>query len=75
MSGAGGRRGRRATPMLADDDLSPLFLAVVEATEEAVVNALCGATTVAGFSGHTSEAIPLDRVVEILQRHALIGPQ
>lgn len=52
--------GRTATvELLYDDALSPLFLATVEAVEEAVVNSLLKATTVAGRDGHTVEALPL----------------
>ncbi len=64
--------GVRAVPVLADDDVSPLLLATVEATEESVLNSLLAATTVTGFGGHTTDAIPLDRVVAILERHGLV---
>ena len=66
-------RGVHSAPTVADDDLSPLLLAVVEATEEAVINSLCAATTVSGLGRHTAEAIPLDRLVGVLERHALLG--
>jgi D-aminopeptidase len=70
-----GARGTRSTPVLADDDLSPLFLAVVESTEEAVLNSLFAATTTRGFAGHVVEALPVDRVLEILRSHnALAKP-
>lgn len=52
---------------LANDETSALFEAVVEATEEAIYNSLLKATTVTG-SGRTVEALPIDRVREILQR-------
>ena len=65
-------RGVRTAPVLADPDLSPVFMAVVEATEEAVYNSLFAATTVHGFEGHTSEALPVDRVLEILTRHGAL---
>lgn len=52
---------------LANDGMSPLFQAVVEATQEAIYNSLFMATTVTG-SGATVEAIPLDRVREMLGR-------
>jgi D-aminopeptidase len=71
---ADGARGERTAPVLADDDLSPLFLATVEATEEAVLDSLFAATTTRGFQGHTAEALPIDQVLEILRRHrALAG--
>jgi len=70
-----GGRGTRTVPVLADDGLSPLFLAVVEATEEAVLNSLFAATTTRGFAGHVSEALPIDGVLEILRQHrALAAP-
>lgn len=58
---------------LANDATSPLFLAAIEATEEAIYNSLFRATTTTG-SGHTVEALPLDRTVEILRKHGLIAP-
>ena len=64
--------GVRTAPVLAADDLSPLFLAVVEATEEAVLDSLFTATTTTGFQGHVVEALPVERVLELLrQRGAL----
>jgi D-aminopeptidase len=51
---------------VTNDAMSPLFLAAVEAVEEAVYNSLLKATTVTGFQGHAAEAIPVDRVRELL---------
>ncbi len=59
---------RPTAAQLADDDLSPLFQAVVEATEEAIYNSLFAATTVTG-QGRTVEALPLDRVRGILKKY------
>jgi D-aminopeptidase len=56
------------TPVLANPDLSPLFAITVEATEEAIYNAIFKATTVSSSRG-TLEAIPLDAVLEILRRY------
>ena len=61
--------GLRQVALLPDEDLSQLFLAAVEATEEAVLNSLFAATTTTGFGGHVVEALPVDRVLEILRRH------
>jgi len=56
---------------LRHDELAPLFEAVVEATEEAVVNSLFRATPVT-YRGHAVDAIPIDRTVAVLERyHAL----
>ena len=65
------RNAPRSVKTLTNDAMSPLFLAVIESTEEAVYNSLFKATTVSG-KGHTAEALPLDRTVEILRKHGLI---
>ena len=61
---------RLATTELANEEMSALFQAVVEATEEAILNSLFMATTVSG-NGRTVEAIPLDRVREVLRKYGL----
>ena len=67
------RNAPRNQKTLANDTMSPLFLAVIEATEEAIYNSLFKATTTTG-RGHTVEALPLDRTAEILRQHGLISP-
>jgi D-aminopeptidase len=57
-----GTEAPRPDSLLPNDRMSPLFLATVEAVEEAVYNALTAATTVTGRDGHTQEALPLDRL-------------
>lgn len=52
-----------------EDDLSPLFQAAIEATEEAILNSMLRATTVRGRDGHTAEALPIAELREILSRH------
>ena len=60
---------RRLTPEeLANEEVSALFQAVVEATEEAIYNSLLKATTVTS-NGRTVEALPIDRVKEILAKY------
>jgi len=54
---------------LVNDETSPLFLAVVEATEEAIINSLFMATTTRGFAGHVVEALPIERTLEILKKY------
>ena len=70
-------QNERSTPRnvktLANDAVSPLFLAVIEATEEAIYNSLFRANTTSG-RGRTVEALPLDRTLEILRKHGLTGP-
>ena len=48
--------------VLLDQRLDPLYEAVMEATEEAILNALCMATPMAGVDGHEVPALPLDEV-------------
>ena len=60
---------RRLTPdELSNEETSALFAAVVEAIEEAIYNSLFRATTVTG-GGRTIDALPLERVREILERY------
>jgi D-aminopeptidase len=56
---------------VANDEMSPLFLAATEATEEAIYNSLLYATTVHGHRG-IGEALPIDATLEILRRHGLV---
>lgn len=57
---------------LANEETSALFQAVVEATEEAIYNSLLKATTVTS-NGRTVEALPIDRVREILAKYRVDG--
>jgi D-aminopeptidase len=66
--------GTQTLTLLRDEDLSPLFQATREATEEAILNSLLKATTVTGFGGRACQAIPVDRVVEICRRYGAIRP-
>ncbi len=61
-----------AVRTLSTGAMSPLFQAVIEATEEAIYNSLFMAETVTGFRGRRVEALPLDRVREILDRHGAL---
>lgn len=54
--------------VLRNSSMSPLFLAVNEATEEAILNALFNAETMTGRDGHTVEALPVDKVLSIIKR-------
>ncbi len=67
------RNARSSVTLLSNDAMSPLFLAVIEATEEAIYNSLFRATTTSG-RGHTVEALPIDRTLEILRRHRALKP-
>jgi D-aminopeptidase len=68
-SGAASPKGVRDLKMLPNDSLDPLFLATVQATEEAVINAMIAAETMTGVDGHTAIALPHDRLREVLKRY------
>ena len=54
--------------VLLDRCIDPLYRGVMEATEEAILNALCAAETMEGHSGHLAPALPLARIREIMDR-------
>src|SRR5207244_614238 len=62
---------RQSPSSLSNDAMSPLFEAVIEATEEAIYNSLFRAQTTTG-RGRTIDALPLDKTVEILRRYKAI---
>jgi D-aminopeptidase len=64
---------RRNIEVLGNDAMSPLLLAVVEATEEAIYNSLFRATSMTGRNGHRVEALPLPRTLEILKNAGALG--
>jgi D-aminopeptidase len=61
----------RTVADLTNNAVSPLFQAVIEATEEAIYNSLLKATTVTA-NGATAEALPIDATVEVLRRHGVL---
>ena len=67
--GAASPKGVHDLKMLPNDSLDPLFLATVQATEEAVVNAMVAAETMTGIDGHTVIALPHDRLQEVLKKY------
>ncbi len=52
--------------LLADDEMDAVFAATVDATEEAVINAMFVADTVVGRHAHTAPGLPVDRILELL---------
>lgn len=61
----------RNVAVMPNDGLSPLFQAVIEATEEAVYNSMFKATTMTA-NGHSVEALPIDPTMKILKEHRVI---
>ena len=56
----------RGADLLVDDEISAVFAATVEATEEAVLDSLFVADTVAGRAGHVAPGLPVERVLDLL---------
>ena len=68
-SGAAGSKGLRQITMLPNDQIDPIFLATVQATEEAVINAMVAAETMTGVNNRTVIALPHDRLREVLKKY------
>lgn len=62
------------TAMVFNDDLSPLFMAAIEATEEAIINSLFAAQTLTGRNGNKAAALPKDKVTAILKKYNRYQP-
>lgn len=52
-----------------NDDMSPLFLATIESTEEAILNSLFAAKTLTGRDGHTVASLPIEKVLELMRKY------
>jgi D-aminopeptidase len=61
--------GPNTVKTVSNERISPLFAATVEATEEAIVNAMVGAKTMTGIDGHTVIALPHDRLQQALKKY------
>lgn len=55
--------------VLRNEKLSPLFLATIEATEEAIVNSLFAAESMQGRAGYEVPALPVEKVLELMRKH------
>lgn len=55
--------------VLSNDAMSPLFMATIEATEEAIINSLLSAETMKGKNGRVVEALPFDNLKEIFKKY------
>jgi D-aminopeptidase len=68
------QRLKSTAALLSNEAMSPLFLAVIEASEEAIYNSLFRATTTSGRA-RTVEALPINRTLEILRKHNALSKQ
>jgi L-aminopeptidase/D-esterase-like protein len=64
-----GRASELDVKLLSTDHVDPLFAAVVEATEESVLNALTAAETMTGINGNTIYALPYDRLAAVMKKY------
>jgi L-aminopeptidase/D-esterase-like protein len=62
-----------ALAMMANDAINPIFEATVQATEEAIVNAMVAAETMTGADGVTTYALPHDRLREALRKYGRLA--
>ena len=60
---------KQTITVLRNDETSALFLAAIEATEEAVINSLFAAKTISGKQGHVVEALPIEKVMKIIKNY------
>jgi D-aminopeptidase len=74
LTAHGGTGPALSVRMLDDDSIDPLFMATIESTEEAVINALVAAETMTGRDDHTAHALPHDLLMDAMARYGR-GPQ
>ena len=72
--GAASATGPSAIQMLPNDKLNPVFEAAVQATEEAIINAMVGAETMTGIDGHKVFALPHDGLRDALKKYNRFVP-
>ena len=72
-AGAWDREKAASVKSLSNDSMSSLFRATVEATEEAVLNALVAARTMEGINGNTAYALPHDRLQNVLRKYGRLN--
>jgi len=73
-TGTADRRGVASVQMLSDDVINPVYEAAVQATEEAIINAMLAARTMTGANWYRVPALPHDGLREVLRRHGrLVG--
>ncbi len=68
-AGAGKDSGLVGVQMLPNDRINPVFAATVQATEEAIINAMVAAETMTGAGGNTVYAIPHERLKEVMKKY------
>lgn len=69
-----GNQPVQTVTLLQNDSMSPLFMAAIEATEEAIINSLLMARSMKGRNGNAVEALPLQQVLPILKKYNRLQP-
>jgi D-aminopeptidase len=64
----------RQTTILNNEAVTPLFMAAIEATEEAIINSLFAAKDMTGKRGNTIKALPVQQVIDIMKKYNRIKP-
>ena len=64
---------KQTVSLLTNEQMSPLFMAAIEATEEAVINSLFAAENMTGRDGHKVEALPKDKLLKIMKKYNRLG--
>ena len=64
-----GSKEKHQITMLPNEQLDPIFLATVQATEEAVINAMVAAETMTGINNHKVIGLPHERLREVLRKY------
>lgn len=59
---------KQTVSVLRNDEVSPLFMAAIEATEEAIINSLLAAKTTTGKEGRTVEALPVENLLQLMKK-------
>jgi D-aminopeptidase len=72
--GVWGAKGLGSAQFVPNADMNPLFDATVEATEEAIVNAMVAARTMTGVDNHTVIELPHDRLRDVLKKYNRLSP-
>ncbi|MCW5959053.1 MAG: P1 family peptidase [Pyrinomonadaceae bacterium] len=65
-------KGISSVTMLPNEQINPLFYATVEATEEAILNAMVAAETMTGYNGNKVHALPHDRLITALKKYSRV---
>ena len=66
--------GLATLQMVSNEEISPIFDATVQATEEAIINALVAAETMTGADNRRVERLPHDRLREVLRKYNRLAP-